>query len=78
MADGGQMEANRRRKLATSPDINKWQSIGDGRLGTRWLLQVGVLRFGLLQDGDVGVGVFPESEETPNATLVFAVLLETT
>jgi hypothetical protein len=22
-----------------------------------------VLRFGLLQDGDVGVGVFPESEE---------------
>jgi len=28
-----------------------------------WLLQLRVLRFGLLQDGDVGVGVFPESEE---------------
>jgi hypothetical protein len=27
------------------------------------LLQLRVLRLGLLQDGDVGVGVFPESEE---------------
>ena len=27
------------------------------------LLQLRVLRFGLLQDGDVGVGVFPEREE---------------
>jgi hypothetical protein len=27
------------------------------------LLQLGVLGFGLLQDGDVGVGVFPEREE---------------
>jgi hypothetical protein len=27
------------------------------------LLQLRVLRFGLLQDGDVGVGVFPEGEE---------------
>jgi hypothetical protein len=26
-------------------------------------LQLGVLRLGLLQDGDVGVGVFPEGEE---------------
>lgn len=26
-------------------------------------LQLGVFRFGLLQDGDVGVGLFPESEE---------------
>src|SRR6202040_227174 len=29
----------------------------------RSLLQLRVLRFGLLQDGDVGVGVFPEGEE---------------
>ena len=28
-----------------------------------WLLQLRVLRFGLLQDGDVGVGIFPEGEE---------------
>ena len=27
------------------------------------LLQLRVLRFGLLQDGDVGVGIFPEREE---------------
>ena len=27
------------------------------------LLQLGVLRLGFLQDGDVGVGVFPEGEE---------------
>ena len=26
-------------------------------------LQLRVLRFGLLQDGDVGIGVFPEGEE---------------
>jgi hypothetical protein len=26
-------------------------------------LQLGVIRFGLLEDGDVGVGVFPEGEE---------------
>src|SRR5215469_8484285 len=30
---------------------------------TRFLLQLGVLGFGLFQDGDVWVGVFPESEE---------------
>jgi hypothetical protein len=31
------------------------------------LLQLRVLRFGLLQDGDVGVGVFPERQEIPSA-----------
>ena len=30
---------------------------------SRKLLQLDVLRLGLLQDGDVGVGVFPEGEE---------------
>ena len=29
------------------------------------LLQLGVLGLGLLQDGDVGVGFFPEREEIP-------------
>jgi len=33
-------------------------------------LQLGVLSFGLLEDGDVGVGVFPEGEE------VFAILFK--
>ena len=27
------------------------------------LLQLGVLRFSLLQDGDVGIGIFPEGKE---------------
>ena len=31
--------------------------------GFRELFQCGVLGLGLLQDGDVGVGVFPESQE---------------
>src|SRR5215470_8495049 len=30
---------------------------------TTLLLQLRVLGFGLLQDGDVGVGIFPEGEE---------------
>jgi len=34
-----------------------------GRVVMPALLQFGVLGFGLLQDGDVGVGVFPEGEE---------------
>jgi hypothetical protein len=34
-----------------------------GREQLRRLLQLRVLRFGFLQDGDVGVGVFPEREE---------------
>ena len=27
------------------------------------LLQLGILRFSLLQDGDIGIGIFPEGEE---------------
>jgi hypothetical protein len=30
---------------------------------TRKSSQLGVLRFGLLEDGDIGVGAFPEAEE---------------
>jgi len=39
-------------------------------------LQLRVLGFGLFQDGDVGVGVFPESEEvvvTPYAEIALSV-----
>jgi hypothetical protein len=37
------------------------------------LLQLLVLRLGFLQDGDVAVGVFPESEEIIYAALALAV-----
>jgi hypothetical protein len=33
------------------------------------LLQLRVLRFHLLQDGDVGVGVFPEGDKSVSADL---------
>jgi hypothetical protein len=36
------------------------------------LLQLGVLRFGFLQDGDVGVGVFPGREDVVPATLILS------
>jgi hypothetical protein len=36
-------------------------------LGGRRLLQLRVLRFGFLQDWDVGVGVFPDGEEAVTA-----------
>src|ERR1700684_3815249 len=43
---------------------NWWKSTPTNPTQTkRALLQLRVLRFGLLQDGDVGVGVFPEGEE---------------
>src|ERR1039457_2250071 len=39
-------------------------SVNSKRLGRVFqLLQLRVLRFGFLQDGDVGVGVFPEGKE---------------
>jgi hypothetical protein len=34
------------------------------RLMPHTLLQLGVFRFGFLQDGDVGVGVFPEGKKS--------------
>ena len=43
------------RLLARSPNLDAERAIG--------LLQLRVLRLGLFQDGDVGVGVFPEIEE---------------
>src|ERR1700756_4710442 len=36
---------------------------GQSSAAQQKLLQLRVLGFGLLQDGDVGVGVFPEGEE---------------
>jgi hypothetical protein len=34
-----------------------------GGIVATYLLQLGVPRFGVFQNGDVGVGVFPETEE---------------
>ncbi len=39
---------------------NVRSNLDRGQSGRKKLLQLRVLRFGLLQDGDVGVGVFPE------------------
>ena len=47
---------------ATRPSLNDKASRGFfRRLGT--LLQLGVFGFGLLKDGNVGVGVFPEAKK---------------
>ena len=46
-----------RRKVHTA------QEFLEARAGARGLFQLCVLRLGFLQDGDVGVGVFPEREE---------------
>jgi hypothetical protein len=35
------------------------------QLGSSGSLQLRVLRLGCLQDGDVGVGVFPDCEKNP-------------
>ena len=43
--------------------IEKGHPLGRKLKLTRFSLQLRVLRLGLLQDGDVGVGVFPEGEE---------------
>ncbi len=41
----------------------KWITRKDGRAVSQLLLKFGVFGFGLFEDGDVGVGVFPEGEE---------------
>ena len=47
---------------------------GRHKVSRRWLLQLRVLRLGLLQDGDVRVGVFP-LEWPPSVTKMFAGLM---
>ena len=47
-----------------SPNCSRlYQKVTTSGNSTNWLLQLRVLRFGLFQDRDVGVGVFPEREE---------------
>ena len=40
----------------------RWQ-VNESGASSASLVQLRVLRLGFLQDGDVGVGVFPEGEE---------------
>jgi hypothetical protein len=42
---------------------NAAQEVLEAPVGARGLFQLCVFRLGFLQDGDVGVGVFPEGEE---------------
>ncbi len=44
-------------------EIHAAQEVLEARAGTRRLFQLCVLHLGFLQDGDVGVGVFPAREE---------------
>ena len=48
-----------------------YRQIRSYRLCLNELLQLRILRFGLLENGDVGVGVFPECEEVPICRLCF-------
>ena len=50
-----------RKSLASLGIVSPRDSSATGNSGS--LLQLRVLRLGFLQDGDVGVGVFPEGEE---------------
>ena len=42
-------------------EVRMAQEVLEARTGAQGLLQLRVLRLGFLQDGNVGVGVFPES-----------------
>ena len=54
-----QSEAGQR----TPGEVHAAQEFLEARVGVRGLFQLCVLRLGFLQDGDVGVSVFPEGEE---------------
>jgi hypothetical protein len=49
--------------LLLGREIHAPQEVLAARVGTQGLFQLCVLRLSLLQDGDIGVGVFPEREE---------------
>ena len=44
-------------------ELHAAEQVLNARVEAPGLLQLRVLRFRLLQDGDIGVGVFPEGEE---------------
>jgi len=56
---GGKSRATLRREAHAAQQVLK------ARVGAPGLLQPCVFRLGFLQDGDVGVGIFPEGEEIP-------------
>src|ERR1019366_10352785 len=51
--------------LTIRPVINTYLLTASDEEGFSQLLQLRVFRLGLLQDGHVGIGVFPESKEIP-------------
>jgi hypothetical protein len=51
------------RHLLLLREVHTAQQILEARVGAQGLFQLRVLRLGFLQDGDVGVSVFPEGEE---------------
>src|SRR5271168_408221 len=58
-----QAKANRWRKACAKACFRKPSAKASDEAPLSRLLQLGVLRLGFFQDGDVGVGVFPEGEE---------------
>ena len=50
-------------KDAACPPFHPVQQALKAQVGTPWSLRLCIFSFGLLQDGNVGVGVFPEIEE---------------
>jgi hypothetical protein len=60
----------------TSPWLQQLALQQETRKDFLWLLQLRVLCSGLLQDGDVGVGVFPEGEEIFVGSLRFGAIAD--
>jgi hypothetical protein len=60
-------------KLNLTPGHFTYQDLTDSAADSQQLLQFRVLCFGLLQDGDVTVGLFPEGKEILIGGFVLAV-----
>jgi hypothetical protein len=53
-------KVNRRRKLVLSPVNNTYLLTASDEEGFSQLLQLRILGLGIFQDGNIGLGVFPE------------------
>jgi hypothetical protein len=61
--DAGSLPSGDKPAFVGRSPLYHFENSGDSGSAPISLFQFRVLRFGLLQDGDVGVGVFPEGEE---------------
>ena len=52
-----------RKRATLRREVHTAQEVLEARVGALGLFQLRVLRLGFFEDGDVGVGVFPEGEE---------------